>query len=34
MEWRTGLLIVMGLVGQVWWVWALLRFVPPTGFPP
>ncbi|HEY5181803.1 MAG TPA: hypothetical protein VIJ07_18865 [Dermatophilaceae bacterium] len=34
MGWRTGLLIVMGLVGQVWWVWALLRFVPPTGFPP
>ena len=34
MEWRTGLLIVMGLVGQVWWVWALLRFVPPTDFPP
>src|ERR1035437_1659865 len=34
MGWRTGLLIVMGLVGQVWWGWALLRFVPPTGFPP
>jgi hypothetical protein len=34
MGWRTGLLIVMGLVGQVWWVWALLGFVPPTGFPP
>jgi hypothetical protein len=34
MRWRTGLLIVMGLVGQVWWVWALLRFVPPTDFPP
>jgi len=28
--WRTGLLVVMGLAGQVWWVWALLRFVPPT----
>jgi hypothetical protein len=32
--WRTGFLIVLGLVGQVWWVWALLRFVPPTDFPP
>ena len=34
MGWRTGSLIVMGLAGQVWWVWALLRFVPPTDFPP
>jgi hypothetical protein len=34
MSWRTGFLIVLGLVGQVWWVWALLRFVPPTDFPP
>ena len=34
MGWRTGLLIVVGLAGQVWWVWALLRFVPPTDFPP
>ena len=33
-EWRTGLLILVGLAGQVWWVWALLRFVPPTDFPP
>jgi hypothetical protein len=32
--WRTGFLIVLGLAGQVWWVWALLRFVPPTDFPP
>ena len=32
--WRTGLLVVMGLAGQVWWVWALLRFVPPTDYPP
>jgi hypothetical protein len=31
---RTGFLIVVGLAGQVWWVWALLRFVPPTDFPP
>jgi hypothetical protein len=34
MGWRTGFLIVVGLAGQVWWVWALLRFVPPTDFPP
>jgi hypothetical protein len=34
MAWRTGFLIVVGLAGQVWWVWALLRFVPPTDFPP
>jgi hypothetical protein len=34
MEWRTGLLILVGLAGQVWWVWALLRFVPPSDYPP
>lgn len=34
MAWRTGFLIVAGLAGQVWWVWALLRFVPPSDFPP
>ncbi|MEO8555572.1 MAG: hypothetical protein ABI474_02780 [Actinomycetota bacterium] len=34
MGWRTGLLILAGLAGQVWWVWALLRFVPPTDYPP
>jgi hypothetical protein len=34
MAWRTGFLVVVGLAGQVWWVWALLRFVPPTAFPP
>ena len=34
MGWRTGFLIVIGLAGQVWWVWALLRFVPPTAWPP
>jgi hypothetical protein len=34
MGWRTGLLILVGLAGQVWWVWTLLRFVPPTDFPP
>ncbi len=32
--WRTGLLVVAGLAGQVWWVWALLRFVPPVDYPP
>jgi hypothetical protein len=34
MKWRTGFLILVGLAGQVWWVWALLRFVPPTDWPP
>jgi hypothetical protein len=34
MGWRTGVLTLLGLAGQVWWVWALLRFVPPTDFPP
>jgi hypothetical protein len=29
-----GFLVVLGLAGQVWWVWALLRFVPRTDFPP
>jgi hypothetical protein len=33
-SWRTGSLILVGLAGQVWWVWALLRFVPPTDWPP
>lgn len=32
--WRTGFLVVAGLAGQVWWVWALLRFVPPVDYPP
>lgn len=34
LSWRTGFLIVIGLLGQVWWVWVLLRFVPPTAWPP
>jgi hypothetical protein len=34
MAWRTGFLIVVGLAGQIWWVWALLRFIPPTDLPP
>jgi MFS family permease len=33
-EWRTGFFILIGLAGQIWWVWALLRFVPPIDFPP
>jgi hypothetical protein len=32
--WRTGFFVLAGLAGQVWWVWALLRFVPPIDFPP
>jgi hypothetical protein len=34
MAWRTAFLILASLAGQVWWVWALLRFVPPVDFPP
>jgi hypothetical protein len=34
LPWRAGLLVVLGLAGEVWWVWELLRFVPPTDFPP
>ena len=34
MGWRTGFLILVSLAGQVWWVWALLRFVPPSDYPP
>lgn len=34
MAWRTGFLILLGLAGQVWWVWALLRFVPPVDYAP
>lgn len=31
---RVVLLVLLGLAGQVWWVWSLLRFVPPTDYPP
>lgn len=34
MAWRTGVLVLVGVAGQVCWVWALLRFVPPTDYPP
>jgi hypothetical protein len=34
MTWRTAVLVLVGLAAQVWWVWALLRFVPPKDFPP
>jgi hypothetical protein len=34
LSWRSGLLILVGLAGQIWWVWALLRFVPPSDYPP
>src|SRR5450759_1006232 len=34
MAWRTGFLVVVGLAGQVWGVWARLRLVPPTDSPP
>jgi hypothetical protein len=25
---------VAGLLAQVWWVWELYRFVPPSDYPP
>ncbi len=31
---RTGVVVVLFLGWQVWWVWELLRFVPPTDNPP
>jgi hypothetical protein len=31
---RTGVFVALGLLGQVWWVWELLRFVPPSDYPP
>ena len=34
LRWRTGVLVVAGLLLQVWWVWELYRFVPPSDFPP
>jgi hypothetical protein len=34
LRWRTGLLVVAGLLAQVWWVWELYRFVPPSDYPP
>ena len=34
LPWRTGILVLLGLAGQVWWVWELLRFVPPSDYPP
>jgi hypothetical protein len=31
---RAGVLVVLGIVGQVAWIWKLLVFHPPTDFPP
>ena len=31
---RAGVLVAVGLVGQVLWVWKLLVFVPPSDYPP
>ena len=33
---RTALaaVLVLGVVGQLWWVWSLWRLVPPSGWPP
>lgn len=29
-----AIVIVAGLVGQVWWIWTLWQLVPPSGWPP
>jgi hypothetical protein len=34
LNWRTGALVVLGVVGQAVWITELLVFVPPTDFPP
>lgn len=34
LRWRTALLVGLGVVGQVFWVWELLVFVPPSDYPP
>ena len=34
LHWRTAVLVAVGLVAQVWWVWELYRFVPPSDYPP
>ena len=31
---RTAVLVALGLVGQVAWIWKLLVYVPPSDFPP
>lgn len=31
---RTVVLVLLGLAWQIWWVWELLRFVPPVDNPP
>lgn len=31
---RTLVLVALGIWGQVWWVWNLLLFVPPSDYPP
>lgn len=33
-RWRTVLLVGLGFVGQVLWIWGLLVFVPPSDYPP
>lgn len=32
--WRATVLVAMGLLGQVAWIWKLLVFVPPSDYPP
>jgi hypothetical protein len=32
--WRAGALVVLGVVGQAYWINELLVFVPPSDYPP
>jgi len=34
LSWRTGALVVLGVVGQAFWITELLVFVPPSDYPP
>ena len=31
---RSGVLVAGGIIGQVFWIWGLLVFVPPSDYPP
>jgi hypothetical protein len=34
LSWRAGALVVLGVVGQAYWITELLVFVPPSDYPP
>jgi hypothetical protein len=31
---RAGVLVAVGILGQVLWIWKLLVYVPPSDYPP